>query len=132
MLTAVVDGLKGFPEAITSAFPKTVGFPLESSHLWLRNNFKRSEKSRVLRWTAVVSSAHLCSCVQSSRFLPGRFRSRTFLELENLALGHQLHVLRRQRLGRPRPFALGLALPIVAALSGRDGIGQAGLRSDAP
>ena len=31
-----------------------------------------------------------------------RFRSRAILELENLALRHQLHVLRRQRPGRPR------------------------------
>src|ERR1700693_2962765 len=33
--------------------------------------------------------------------IPRRFRSRTVLELENLALRHQLHVLRRQRPGRP-------------------------------
>ncbi len=31
-----------------------------------------------------------------------RFRSRAVVELENLALRHQLHVLRRQRPGRPR------------------------------
>src|SRR5713226_8465404 len=60
-----------------------------------------------------------------------RFRSRAVVELENLALRHQLHILRRQRSGRPRlfrdrPLALGLALPIVAALSGGDGLGQAG------
>src|SRR5258706_6402858 len=35
-----------------------------------------------------------------------RFRSRTVLELENLALRHQLHVLRRKRPGRPRLFAI--------------------------
>ncbi len=63
--------------------------------------------------------------------LARRFRSRAVVELENLALRHQLHVLRRQRPGRPRlfaiePLALGLALPIVPALSGRDGVGQAG------
>jgi hypothetical protein len=61
--------------------------------------------------------------------LARRFRSRAVVELENLALRHQLHVLRRQRPGRPRlfgrPLALGLALPIVAALSGGDGVGQA-------
>ena len=44
------------------------------------------------------------------------------MELENLALRHQLHVLRRQRPGWPRLLAsdrllLGMALPIVAALS---------------
>jgi putative transposase len=33
-----------------------------------------------------------------------RFRSRAVLELENLALRHQLHVLRRQRPGRPLLF----------------------------
>jgi putative transposase len=35
-----------------------------------------------------------------------RFRSRAVLELENLALRHQLHVLRRQRPGRPRLLAI--------------------------
>ncbi len=59
-----------------------------------------------------------------------RFRSRAVLDLENLALRHQLQVLRRQRPGptpavRDRPVALGLALPIVG-VSGGDGVGQAG------
>ena len=36
--------------------------------------------------------------------LARRFRSRAVVELENLALRHQLHVLRRQRPGRPRLF----------------------------
>jgi hypothetical protein len=35
-----------------------------------------------------------------------RLRSRAVLELENLVLRHQLHVLRRQRPGRPRLFAI--------------------------
>src|ERR1700730_18298402 len=35
-----------------------------------------------------------------------RFRRRAVLELENLALRHQLHVLRRQRAGRPWLFAI--------------------------
>ena len=35
-----------------------------------------------------------------------RFRGREVIELENLALRHQLHVLRRQRPGRPRLFAI--------------------------
>ena len=35
-----------------------------------------------------------------------RFRSRVALELENLALRHQLHVLRRQRPGRRRLFTI--------------------------
>src|ERR1700674_5090955 len=38
--------------------------------------------------------------------LTRRFRSRAALQLENLALRHQLHVLRRQRPGRPRLFAI--------------------------
>src|SRR5260370_12242114 len=35
-----------------------------------------------------------------------RFRSRAVLELDNLALRHQLHVLRRERPGRPRLFVI--------------------------
>jgi hypothetical protein len=35
-----------------------------------------------------------------------RLSSRAVVELENLALRHQLHVLRRQRPGRPRLFAI--------------------------
>jgi transposase InsO family protein len=35
-----------------------------------------------------------------------RLRSRAVLKLENLALRHQLYVLRRQRPGRPRLFAI--------------------------
>ena len=35
-----------------------------------------------------------------------RLRSRAAVELENLALRHQLHVLRRQRPGRPRLFLI--------------------------
>jgi transposase InsO family protein len=38
--------------------------------------------------------------------LSRRFRSRVVLELENLARRHQLHVLRRQRPGRIRLFAI--------------------------
>src|SRR3984893_14240134 len=38
--------------------------------------------------------------------LARRFRSRAVVELENLALRHQLHVLRRQRPGRLRLFAI--------------------------
>src|SRR5216683_587589 len=35
-----------------------------------------------------------------------RFPCRAVVELENLALRHQLYVLRRQRPGRPRLFAI--------------------------
>ncbi len=38
--------------------------------------------------------------------LADRFRSRAVVELENLALRHQLHVLRRQRPGQLRLFAI--------------------------
>jgi putative transposase len=38
--------------------------------------------------------------------LARRFRSRAVLELENLALRHQLHVLRRQQPGGPRLIAI--------------------------
>jgi|SRR5208282_3101154 len=38
--------------------------------------------------------------------LVGRFRSRAVVELENLALRHQLRVLRRQRPDRLRLFAI--------------------------
>src|ERR1700722_3579693 len=38
--------------------------------------------------------------------LARRFRSRAGLELENLALRHQLHVLRRQRPGRRQLIAI--------------------------
>jgi hypothetical protein len=38
--------------------------------------------------------------------LARRFRTRAVVELENLALRHQLHVLRRQRPGRPRLFTI--------------------------
>jgi putative transposase len=39
-------------------------------------------------------------------WLAGRFRSRAELELEVIALRHQLAVLRRQRPGRPRLFSI--------------------------
>src|ERR1700719_96744 len=72
-----------------------------------------------------------------------RFRSRADLELEVIALRHQLAVLRRQRPGRarlstaearPRPalhsrsLNLGLALPDVAAVPERHRIGETGHR----
>ena len=38
--------------------------------------------------------------------LARRFRGRAVVELENLALRHQLHVLRRQRPGRLRLFTI--------------------------
>ena len=61
-----------------------------------------------------------------------RFRRRASLELEVLALRHQVAVLHRQRPGRvassERPPAVGLALPSLAALPEGDGAGQAGDR----
>ncbi len=43
-------------------------------------------------------------------WLAGRFRGRVELELEVIALRHQLAVLHRQRSGRPQLFALGRLL----------------------
>src|SRR5260370_24851436 len=43
-----------------------------------------------------------------------RFRSRAVLDLENLALRHQLQVLRRQRPGRPQLFAIDRLLVLSA------------------
>jgi hypothetical protein len=60
------------------------------------------EKSRLLRFTAILFSAYVNMCVPSSPLSARRFRSRAVVELENLALRHQLHVLRRQRPGRLR------------------------------
>ena len=69
-------------------------------------NSESGEKSRVLRRAAVMSPA--CYKLERSivSLLARRFRSRAVVELENLALRHQLHVLRRQRPGRLRLFAI--------------------------
>ena len=67
-------------------------------------------------------------------WLTCRFRGRVELELEVVALRHQLAVLRRQRPGRTELFSidrlinLGLALPAVAAIPESDGSGEAGHR----
>ena len=45
--------------------------------------------------------------------LARRFRSRAVVELENLALRHQLHVLCRRRPGRLRLFAIDRLLWVV-------------------
>jgi putative transposase len=49
-----------------------------------------------------VFSACLSSCVPSSRFFPSDSAVGRFWKLENLALRHQLNVLRRQCPGRQR------------------------------
>jgi len=67
-------------------------------------NSERVEKSGVLGWAAVGSPVCLSSCASSFSVLGRRFRSWTVVEPENLALRHQLHVLRRHRPGRPRLF----------------------------
>jgi putative transposase len=63
-------------------------------------------------------------------WLAGRFHRRMELELEVIALRHQLVVLRRQRPGRPRLSssiaAVDLALPDMATLPRRYGAGKAG------
>jgi hypothetical protein len=46
--------------------------------------------------------------------LARRFRCLAVLELENLALRHQLHVLRRQRPGRPRLFTIDRLLWVLS------------------
>src|ERR1017187_9878071 len=63
-----------------------------------------------------------------------RFRSRASLELDLLALRHQVTVLRRQRPGRIRLFCgdrllLGVALPGLAADPQRHGAGQTSNRN---
>ena len=59
-----------------------------------------------------------------------RLSRRAVLELENLALRHQLHVLRRQRPGRPRLFAIDRLLWVLLYRWPRClkvmGLGQAG------
>src|ERR1035437_9898751 len=64
-------------------------------------NSKCAGKSLVF-WIHRCNVAGMLKLVRSivSR-LVCRFRSRAVVELENLALRHQLHVLRRQRPGRP-------------------------------
>ena len=62
-----------------------------------------------------------------------RVRSRASLELELVALRHQVTVLRRQRPGQLRLFStdrapLGVALPSLAAGPQRHGAGQTGNR----
>jgi hypothetical protein len=63
--------------------------------------------------------------------LAGPFRGRAVLQLENLAFRHQLHVLGRQRPGRPGLFTIDrllwvLAVLLMAALPGHYDVGQAG------
>ena len=69
-------------------------------------NSECAEKSGVFGFADAISPACLRSCDRSFLGLYRRFRSRAVLELENLALRHQLHVLRRQRPGRPRLLAI--------------------------
>jgi len=69
-------------------------------------NSERAEKARVfgIDRRTVGSMLKLMRSIVS--VLARRFRSRAVLQLENLALGHRLHVLRRQRPGRPRLFTI--------------------------
>jgi hypothetical protein len=62
---------------------------------------KGVRKSRVLRFAAVASPACMNSRVGSSQWLPADCAAGWAVEIENLALRHQLHVLRRQRPGGP-------------------------------
>jgi hypothetical protein len=69
-------------------------------------NSERREKSGVLGRVAVVSPACFKLVDSIISMLARRFRSRAAVELDNLALRHQLHVFRRQRPGRPGLFAV--------------------------
>ena len=73
-------------------------------------NSERREKSRVLGFSTIVFFGMLKHARSIVAVLARRFRSRAVLELENLALRHQLHVLRRQRPGRPRLFKIDRSL----------------------
>jgi hypothetical protein len=79
--------------------------------------------------TVTVLVTILCALVSIFEF---RVRTRASLELELIALRHQVTVLRRQRRGRPRlsslDWLLWVALPDLTAGHRRDGIGQAGNR----
>ena len=68
----------------------------------LTQNSKTSRKPRIFG-AAVIPSSALLSALGS--LLSFRLRSRTSLELELIALRHQLTVLRRQRPDRPRLFS---------------------------
>jgi hypothetical protein len=91
-----------------------------------RRGEARAMLAPIYRWSTEVSLLKTPNALKSLEFWDGqrsvagmltllrfivsvlvrRFRSRAVLELENLALRHQLHVLRRQRPGRPRLFAI--------------------------
>src|ERR1700683_1470433 len=77
-------------------------------------NSESSEKSRVLRITA-LNVAGMLKLVDRSviSVVTRRFCSRAVVELENLALRHQLYVLCQQRPGRPRLFAIDCLLWIL-------------------
>ena len=57
-----------------------------------------------------------------------RFRSRASLEFELIAVRHQPTAARSASALFPRPAAVGVALPDLAAGHRRDGTGQAGNR----
>jgi hypothetical protein len=78
--------------------------------------------------TVTVMVAILCALVSIFEF---HVRSRASLELELIALRHQVTILRRQRRGRPQFSSLDRLLwvwlyRILATGHRRDGLGQAG------
>jgi hypothetical protein len=88
--------------------------PPQGSFIWLfgapeipdsNENSESMQKSSDLSCPAAVSRAWSHSS-RASSWLAGRFRSRAELELEVIALRHQLAILHRQRPGRPQLFAL--------------------------
>jgi hypothetical protein len=66
---------------------------------------KRSRKTLSRRFAAVGGETRAV-LQQMVSVLVRRLRSRAVVELENLALRHQLHVLRRQRPARPQLFMI--------------------------
>ena len=61
-------------------------------------------------WSFRIRRRNIAGMLKLMRSIVARlarlFRSRAVVELENLALRHQLHVLRRQRPGRLRLFSI--------------------------
>ena len=92
-------------------------------------NSESGGKSRVLGFAAVMSLACLCSCVPSSRLLPADSAVARFWNWRTspCVISCTFFVASgRVGLGcLPSTACSGLALPDMAALSGRDGVGQA-------
>jgi hypothetical protein len=86
--------------------------PLSRRHLWLLKTPRAPESLEF--WDGPPYVAGMLKLERSivSR-LVCRFRSRAVVELENIALRYQLHVLRRQRPNRLQLFAIDRLLWVV-------------------